>query len=155
MTGAIQAIGRCAREIPESTEHCLGLLMNMIKSSFGSLPAPLFLILPLISTSDIVISNAVLVLKSLYQSQFGLRAVGGAPPAHDNIVSRLARRFPDIRHPSARASVLWLVGQYASLPADQPSKIPDIPGIVDWAPDILRLSAKSFATEVAVLFVRH
>ncbi|KAF9223557.1 hypothetical protein BS17DRAFT_782090 [Gyrodon lividus] len=123
---SIYAIGRCARLVPSCTQQCLSALMTMIKSRH-----------------DIIVSNAVLVLKSLVQNQ--LLAGSSASASSQSpltIISQLARRIDDIKHPQARACVLWLVGQYS---ATQGST--GIEGIADWAPDVLRKSAKSFNIE--------
>ncbi len=108
---------------------------------------------------DVIVTNAVLVLKSLVQirlqQQQNAIAYGGLP-SHSfsplEIISRLARRLDEIRHPKARACVLWLVGQYAASPETAPEMNgashvgPE--GITPWAPDVLRKAAKSFGEEV-------
>ncbi|KZW02860.1 hypothetical protein EXIGLDRAFT_759572 [Exidia glandulosa HHB12029] len=73
-----------------------------------------------------LVSSAILALKTLVQTQ----------KAKD-VVPRLAERLPDIRDPRARACVVWLVGQY-----DDPSS-----SSRDFAPDVLRLVARGYATE--------
>lgn len=64
------------------------------------------------------------------------------------IISHLARRIDDIRHSQARACVLWLVGQYseAQTQANGTNNGPE--GVVEWAPDVLRKTAKTFGQEV-------
>ncbi|KIJ66764.1 hypothetical protein HYDPIDRAFT_174147 [Hydnomerulius pinastri MD-312] len=126
---AVRAIGRCARLVPTCTQQCLTTLMTMIKSRH-----------------DIIVSNAVLVLKSLVQDQLltGSSTSTSASQSPLTIISQLARRIDDIKHPQARACVLWLVGQYS---ATQGGGATVIEGIADWAPDVLRKSAKSFSTE--------
>ncbi|CAL1715981.1 unnamed protein product [Somion occarium] len=97
---AIQAIGYCARLVPESTQQCLTALMSFIQSKH-----------------DPVVANAVLVLKSLVQlslhhhQTLTIASTSGAysPMA---IISRLAYRIEEIRHPKARACVLWLVAGF-------------------------------------------
>lgn len=42
--------------------------------------------------------------------------------------------------------MIWLVGQYAGAPTEEVGAV--IPGMYDWAPDVLRLVARSFADEV-------
>ncbi|KAG8213201.1 adaptin N terminal region-domain-containing protein [Butyriboletus roseoflavus] len=124
---AIHAVGRCARVVPSCTPQCLSALMIMIKSRH-----------------DIVVSNAVLVLKALIQNQL---LIGPSALASSQspltIISLLARRIDDIKHPQARACVLWLVGQYSAAPGINSV----IEGVADWAPDVLRRSSKSFNTE--------
>lgn len=105
---------------------------------------------------EIIVSNAVLVLKSLVQIQLQAAnttlTVSAQPPLA--IISHLARRIDDIRHSQARACVLWLVGQYSELPS---KSTPDsVEGIAEWAPDVLRKVAKTYTEEVrlSVQFVR-
>ena len=63
------------------------------------------------------------------------------------IISKLAYRIEEIRHPKARACVLWLVGQYAA--DDTPFENKRGPeGVADWAPDVLRKAAAFFTKEV-------
>lgn len=98
---------------------------------------------------EVVVGNAVLVLKSLVQAQLVAGPASAATPSQDslNIISKLAYRVDEIHHPQARACVLWLVGQYAA--ADGQSSAPGVPqGVMPWAPDVLRRSAKTFAQEV-------
>ena len=104
-----------------------------------------------------MVTNAVLVLKSLsqirLQQQQDAIAYGALPSQAFSpleIISRLARRLDEIRHPKARACVLWLVGQYAASSPDAPNGAfhmgPE--GLAPWAPDVLRRTAKSFGQEV-------
>ncbi|KAF9234612.1 adaptin N terminal region-domain-containing protein [Melanogaster broomeanus] len=124
---ATHAIGQCARLVQSCTQQCLSALMTMIKSRH-----------------DVIVSNAVLVLKSLVQNQL-LTGPPASMPSQSplTIISQLARRIDDIKHPQARACVLWLVGQYST--TQGVSTV--IEGVADWAPDVLRKSAKSFNTE--------
>ncbi|KAH7884593.1 adaptin N terminal region-domain-containing protein [Phlebopus sp. FC_14] len=125
---AINAIGQCSRLVPTCIQECLSALMMMIKT-------------------DVIVSNAVLVLKSLVQNQllvgFSASTSSRSPLT---IISSLARRIDDIKHPQARACVLWLVGQYCVT-----STGTVIEGIADWAPDVLRKSAKSFIAESSLV----
>lgn len=108
-----------------------------------------------------IVANAVLVLRSLVQiriqQQQNVIAAGGLPPQTFSpleIISRLARRIDDIRHPKARACVVWLVGQYAAspAPAENGTTSAGPEGIAPWAPDVLRKMAKSFIQEVKISF---
>jgi AP-3 complex subunit beta len=103
------------------------------------------------SQTDFVVSNTVLVLKSLHQIQL---ASPTAEKSSLSIIARLARRLDSIRHPQARACVVWLVGQYAKVSeAGNGSAFASIgpasglEGITEWAPDVLRKTAKTFADE--------
>ncbi|KAK1233001.1 AP-3 complex subunit beta [Marasmius sp. AFHP31] len=127
VSDSISAIGRCAVMIPECTQQCLIALIAMIKSEYDS-----------------VVGNAVLVLKTLVQ-----RRLSSAPSTAStsntslDIIAQLARKIDDIRHPSARSCIVWLVGQYAA--SDESGVGPS--SIAHWAPDVLRKTAKSFGEE--------
>jgi AP-3 complex subunit beta len=94
-----------------------------------------------------VVSNAVLVLKHLVQSQPRVSATPSNPNQSPlTIISHLARRIDDIHHAQAKACVLWLVGQHSASLLHESGA--GLGGVVDWAPDVLRKSAKSFVLEV-------
>ena len=57
------------------------------------------------------------------------------PREHKDLIVQVARMVDSLTVPMARASVLWMIGEYCNL-------IPKI------APDILRKAAKSFTNEV-------
>jgi AP-3 complex subunit beta len=105
----------------------------------------------IVGSEDVIVSNAVLVLKSLVQSQLSSHPPSTLDPpcgskAPLNIISRLAYRFDEVRHPSARACILWLVGQYAGR-TEASVSLASIEGVTDWAPDTLRKVAKNFSRE--------
>uniref|UniRef100_A0A3P9JRF9 Adaptor related protein complex 3 subunit beta 1 n=1 Tax=Oryzias latipes TaxID=8090 RepID=A0A3P9JRF9_ORYLA len=103
----IQAIGRCATNISEVTDTCLnGLVL-------------------LLSNRDTVVAESVVVIKKLLQTQ---------PTQHSEIIKHMAKLFDNITVPMARASILWLMGEYCD-------RVPKI------APDVLRKMAKTFTTE--------
>lgn len=76
-----------------------------------------------------VVGESVVVIRKLLQSE----TVG-----HKDIISHMARLVDNIKIPMARASILWLLGEYCD-------KVPKI------APDVLRKMAKTFITEVICL----
>lgn len=67
-----------------------------------------------------------MVIRKLLQSE----TVG-----HKDIISHMARLMDNIKIAMARASILWLLGEYCD-------KVPKI------APDVLRKMAKTFVSEV-------
>ncbi|GLB40583.1 putative non-SMC mitotic condensation complex subunit 1 [Lyophyllum shimeji] len=137
VSDSIRGIGRCARLIPESTQQCLNALIAMIKGGH-----------------DVVVSSAVLVLKYLVQMQLATSSFpSDAASTHQSpitIISHLARKIDDIRHAQARACVFWLVGQYAA--SDGPGSGPE--GVAEWAPDVLRKAAKTFAQEAPLVKIQ-
>jgi AP-3 complex subunit beta len=114
--------------------------------NFRAVPCPVLIK----ANVDVIVSNAVVVLKRLVQLQLSM---GSLPSLSKHsplsIIAHLARRIDDIKHAQARACVTWLVGQYA---ADENARDgPGPEGIADWAPDVLRKLAKLFASEVTLV----
>jgi AP-3 complex subunit beta len=72
------------------------------------------------------VAESVVVIKHLLQMGAG---------ENDNVVLHLAKLIESITIPNARASIVWVVGEYCE-------KIPL------YAPDILRKLAKGFINEV-------
>ncbi|CAG8581681.1 13380_t:CDS:10 [Ambispora leptoticha] len=107
-TSAIQAIGRCAIEMPEMAESCLNGLMKLLWSK-----------------NDSVVAESVVVIKRLLQLR---------PQDNADMIIQLIKSMEQITVPRARASILWLVGQYSE-------------NLVKIAPDVLRKAAKSFPNE--------
>lgn len=104
----IQAIGRCATNISEVADTCLNGLVLLLSNR-----------------DETVVAESVVVIKKLLQMQ---------PNQHSEIIKHMAKLFDNITVPMARASILWLMGEYCE-------KVPKI------APDVLRKMAKTFTTE--------
>lgn len=58
---------------------------------------------------------------------------------HNDVITHMAKLLDKIKVPMARASILWLIGEYSE-------RIPKV------APDVLRKMAKSFSSEVCEFF---
>ena len=63
------------------------------------------------------------------------------PSQHKEIITHLAKLVDTITVPMARASILWLIGEYSD-------RVPKI------APDVLRKMAKTFVDEVMCNFTQ-
>ncbi|XP_076639070.1 adaptor related protein complex 3 subunit ruby [Colletes latitarsis] len=105
---SIQAIGRCASNIKEVTDTCLNGLVSLLSNR-----------------DEAVVAESVVVIKKLLQTQ---------PNEHKNIITHMAKLMDFITIPQARASILWLLGEYSD-------RVPKI------APDVLRKMAKNFINE--------
>ncbi|CAE7219719.1 unnamed protein product [Rhizoctonia solani] len=120
---AADAIGRCARVVPDASGQCVAALLGLSDSG-----------------DDTATTASVLSLRTLLQTQSDNTIV--------EVVRTLARRVEVIKHPEARACVVWLIGQYAGNLTGSASRSPfAIEGIAEWAPDVLRIMAKRFTTE--------
>ncbi|XP_041034182.1 AP-3 complex subunit beta-2 isoform X2 [Carcharodon carcharias] len=108
VAGTIQAIGRCATNINEVRDTCLNGLVQLLSNR-----------------DELVVAESVVVIKKLLQMQ---------PSQHSDIIRHMAKLIDNIMVPMARASILWLIGEYCE-------HVPKI------APDVLRKMAKSFTNE--------
>ncbi|XP_072554582.1 AP-3 complex subunit beta-2-like isoform X1 [Paramormyrops kingsleyae] len=108
VAASIQAIGRCATNIGEVREPCLNGLVQLMSNR-----------------DDLVVAESVVVIKKLLQMQ---------PDHHNDIIKHMAKLTDNIQVPMARASILWLIGEYCE-------HVPKI------APDVLRKTAKTFTSE--------
>jgi AP-3 complex subunit beta len=72
------------------------------------------------------VAESVVVIKKLLQTQ---------PSEHKDIIIHMAKLVDFIAVPQARASILWLLGEYSD-------RVPKI------APDVLRKMSKTFINEV-------
>ncbi|KAI0701216.1 adaptin N terminal region-domain-containing protein [Cytidiella melzeri] len=134
---AVSAIGYCARVVPESTQQCLSALMSFIQSK-----------------QDIVVGNAVIVLKLLVQQNMQQQqSTPSTSYSPLSIISRLAYRIDDVRNSKARACIIWLVGQYAAVDPSSSTGVSQTgpEGIAPWAPDVLRKATKSFMQEEPIV----
>ena len=73
-----------------------------------------------------VVSESIIVIKKLLQMRH---------KDHSEVIPHMAKLLDKVHVPMARASILWLIGEYSD-------RIPKI------APDVLRKMAKCFSSEV-------
>ncbi|KAL5596734.1 hypothetical protein BROUX41_006574 [Berkeleyomyces rouxiae] len=107
---AVRAIGRCAQSDSQTASRCLRLLLGQITSLDGTLA-----------------SESLTVIRHLIQQD---------PEGHTNTVIRLAKNLDSATEPQARATIIWLVGEFSGLGGED-----------NIAPDVLRILLKNFAAE--------
>jgi AP-3 complex subunit beta len=110
---SVRAIGRCSQSSatsPKTSARCLRLLLAHIGSADSHL-----------------VAESLEVIRHLIQRD---------PDNHRTTVVRLAKHLDAATSPQARASIIWLVGEFAGL--DPENNI---------ATDVLRILAKGFADE--------
>lgn len=110
---SVRAIGRCAQSDMQTSTRCLRVLLNQISSADENL-----------------VSESLTVIRHLIQQD---------PQSHKKTVIQLAKYLDTTTNPDARATIIWLVGEFAGV--DPENNI---------APDVLRILAKGFADESEV-----
>lgn len=107
---SVRAIGRCAQSDPRTSARCLRLLLKQITSPDANL-----------------VAESLTVIRHLIQQD---------PESHTNTVIRLAKNLDTASSPQARATIIWLVGEFAGTDGEN-----------NIAADVLRILAKGFADE--------
>ncbi|KAL8760930.1 MAG: hypothetical protein Q9184_002898 [Pyrenodesmia sp. 2 TL-2023] len=107
---SVRAIGRCAQTDSKASARCLRLLLRQVSSQDGNLAA-----------------ESLTVIRHLIQQD---------PTAHTKTVIRLAKNLDITSNPEARATIIWLVGEFAGVDSEN-----------NIAPDVLRILTKGFASE--------
>ena len=107
---SVRAIGRCAQNDSKTSSRCLNLLLKQVTSGDGNLAA-----------------ESLTVIRHLIQQD---------PASHMTTVIKLAKNLDTMTNSSARASIIWLVGEFAGVDDED-----------DIAPDVLRILAKGFTDE--------
>ncbi|KAK5988079.1 AP-3 complex subunit beta-2 [Cladobotryum mycophilum] len=107
---AVRAIGRCAQSDATTAPRCLKLLLGQITSLDGTLAA-----------------ESLTVIRHLIQQD---------EAGHVGTVVRLAKNLDSATDPQARATIIWLVGEFSGLNGED-----------NIAPDVLRILLKDFASE--------
>lgn len=107
---AVKAIGRCAQSDAKTSPRCLKLLLGQITSLDGTLAA-----------------ESLTVIRHLIQQD---------AEGHIGTVVRLAKNLDTATDPQARATIIWLVGEFSG-----------IGGTENIAPDVLRILLKDFTGE--------
>jgi vesicle coat complex subunit len=110
---AVRAIGRCAQTDTTTAPRCLKLLLGQITSLDGTLAA-----------------ESLTVIRHLIQQDV---------QGHVGTVVRLAKNLDSATDPQARATIIWLVGEFSGLNGED-----------NIAPDVLRILLKEFTNESPV-----
>lgn len=108
---SVRAIGRCAQSSsPQTSRRCLSLLLKQIHSADQNL-----------------VGEAIEVIRHLIQR---------SPDEHRKTVVRLAKNLDTLTSPTARASIIWLVGEFAGYEPEN-----------NIAADVLRILVKGYVDE--------
>lgn len=111
---SVRAIGRCAHADSSTTDMCLRILLGQVSSFDGNL-----------------VSESLTVIRHLIQQD---------PTAHKQTVIQLVTYLGTTTNADARATIIWLVGEFASIDPDN-----------NIAPDVLRILIKGFTDELEVV----
>jgi AP-3 complex subunit beta len=108
---SVRAIGRCSQASDAKTSRrCLSLLLKQIHSA-----------------DSVLVGEAMEVVRHMIQR---------SPDEHRKTVVRLAKNLDSLTSPAARASIIWLVGEFAGTDPER-----------NIAADVLRILVRNYADE--------
>ncbi len=84
---AVRAIGRCAIKVEQSAERCVATLIELIQTKV-----------------NYVVQEAIVVIKDIFRKY---------PNKYESIISTLCENLDTLDEPEARASMIWIIGEYA------------------------------------------
>ncbi|XP_037512931.1 AP-1 complex subunit beta-1 [Rhipicephalus sanguineus] len=84
---AVRAIGRCAIKVEQSAERCVSTLLDLIQTKV-----------------NYVVQEAIVVIKDIFRKY---------PNKYESIISTLCENLDTLDEPEARASMIWIIGEYA------------------------------------------
>lgn len=84
---AVRAIGRCAIKLERAAEKCVHVLIEIIKTKISY-----------------VVQEAVVVIKDIFRRY---------PNQYESIISLLCDNLEALDEPEAKASMIWIIGEYA------------------------------------------
>ncbi|KAI8071065.1 adaptin N terminal region-domain-containing protein [Gongronella butleri] len=84
---SVNAIGRCAIKIEEAAERCINVLLDLINTGVSY-----------------VVQEAIVVIKDIFRKY---------PHTYEGIIPTLCENLEALDEPQARASLIWIIGEYA------------------------------------------
>jgi len=84
---SVRAIGRCAVGIESAAERCVNVLIELIETRVSY-----------------VVQEAVIVIKDIFRRY---------PNRYESIIPTLCENLDSLDEPEARASMVWIIGEYA------------------------------------------
>lgn len=84
---SVRAIGRCAIKVDSAAERCVSTLLDLIQTKV-----------------NYVVQEAIVVIKDIFRKY---------PNKYESVIATLCENLDTLDEPEARASMIWIVGEYA------------------------------------------
>jgi len=84
---SVSAIGRCAVKLERAAERCIGVLLELIQTKV-----------------NYVVQESVIVIKDIFRRY---------PNRYESIIATLCDNLDTLDEPLAKASMIWIIGEYA------------------------------------------
>src|ERR1700753_323282 len=83
----VRAIGRCAIKVEQAAERCVSTLLDLIQTKV-----------------NYVVQEAIIVIKDIFRKY---------PNRYESIIATLCANLESLDEPEAKASMIWIIGEYA------------------------------------------
>lgn len=84
---SVRAIGQCAIKLSKATERCINVLLELIQT-----------------TVNYIVQEAIVVIKDIFRKY---------PNQYESIIATLCENLDTLDEPEAKASMIWIIGEYA------------------------------------------
>lgn len=84
---SVRAIGRCAIKLERAAEKCINVLLDLIQTKV-----------------NYIVQEAVIVIKDIFRKY---------PNQYESIIATLCENLETLDEPEAKASMIWIIGEYA------------------------------------------
>lgn len=84
---SVRAIGRCAVKLERAAEKCINVLLELIQTKV-----------------NYIVQEAIIVIKDIFRKY---------PNQYESIIATLCENLDTLDEPEAKASMIWIVGEYA------------------------------------------
>ncbi|KAL4101619.1 hypothetical protein PRIC1_005368 [Phytophthora ramorum] len=84
---SVRAIGRCAVKLERAAEKCINVLLELIQTKV-----------------NYIVQEAIIVIKDIFRKY---------PNQYESIIATLCENLDTLDEPEAKASMIWIIGEYA------------------------------------------
>eukprot|EP01098_Paradermamoeba_levis_P014446 TRINITY_DN689_c0_g1_i1.p1 TRINITY_DN689_c0_g1~~TRINITY_DN689_c0_g1_i1.p1 ORF type:complete len:788 (-),score=277.19 TRINITY_DN689_c0_g1_i1:72-2333(-) len=84
---SVRVIGRCAIKLEKAADRCISVLMDLIQTKV-----------------NYIVQEAIIVIKDIFRKY---------PNRYERIISALCENLETLDEPEAKASMIWILGEYA------------------------------------------
>ncbi|CAH9097536.1 unnamed protein product [Cuscuta europaea] len=97
---SVAAIGLCAQRLPNIANTCVEGLLTLISSEISNLK------MEHLEGEELILIQAINSLKTIIKHN---------PSSHEKVIIHLVRMLDSIRVPKARATIIWIFGEYSNV----------------------------------------
>lgn len=128
---AVAAIGLCAQRLPNIASICLEGLLVLTSSEISDVD------IASMDEEAIILIQAINSIKTIIKHEHS---------SHDKVIVHLASKLDSIRVPSARAMIIWMLGEYNSMGHIIPKVLPTVLKYLAWT-----FSSEALETKLQIL----